>query len=394
MFKRFLIGILFLCLITSFFYGKSSKDAENFSNEYSKILDDYKKKIKTVKTREAYDTLIKNTKKELENILIKYKNSPESDELELLKSKVLIDLFKLKEAEEKVNKLITKKSKLIHDAKMVKVQIFIYKKKINDAHAIFAPIEGKVKRGKNYFNTLLYFALYLKDINLREKYANRFLNAKDLPEELSDLKANAYQSLSMIAIERKNLGKAKEMLQKAISLTKNPRMKQSLESELEQLKFLGKPAPSISADVWINSRSMTLESLKGKVVVVDFWATWCNPCRTVIPVLADIYKKYKNKGLVVIGFTKLYGRYRDEKETRASVTKDEEVSLIKKFSERHQINYPVAISFEGKDFETYKISGIPSMIFINKNGNIEYIKIGAGQPQFIRDKIEELLGIK
>ena len=109
MFKRFLIGILFLCLITSFFYGKSSKDAENFSNEYSKILDDYKKKIKTVKTREAYDTLIKNTKKELENILIKYKNSPESDELELLKSKVLIDLFKLKEAEEKVNSFMMQK---------------------------------------------------------------------------------------------------------------------------------------------------------------------------------------------------------------------------------------------------------------------------------------------
>ena len=105
-------------------------------------------------------------------ILKKYKNHPESDELELLRSKVLIDLFKLNEAEEKVNKLIRKKSKIINDARMAKVQILIRKKNMDEALKIFKPIEGKVKRGREYHDVLLYFAFYSDNINVREEYSN------------------------------------------------------------------------------------------------------------------------------------------------------------------------------------------------------------------------------
>src|SRR5688572_15872637 len=68
--------------------------------------------------------------------------------------------------------------------------------------------------------------------------------------------------------------------------------------------LLGKEAPEIKADGWLNSeKGVKLADLRGKPVVVEFWATWCPPCRKSIPHLAELYKKHKDAGLVIVGLT-------------------------------------------------------------------------------------------
>ena len=67
---------------------------------------------------------------------------------------------------------------------------------------------------------------------------------------------------------------------------------------------VGQPAPEISAKSWFNAPSnLSLAALRGKIVVVEFWATWCPPCRTSIPHLNALQKDWASKGVVIIGLT-------------------------------------------------------------------------------------------
>jgi len=65
----------------------------------------------------------------------------------------------------------------------------------------------------------------------------------------------------------------------------------------------GRVAPPIQAQGWLNGQAPTLESLVGKVVVVDAWASWCRPCRQKAPELVELYEKYRDRGVLFIGLT-------------------------------------------------------------------------------------------
>ena len=129
-------------------------------------------------------------------------------------------------------------------------------------------------------------------------------------------------------------------------------------------------------------------------MIIDFWAPWCPPCRQVIPTLAKDYNELKDKGLVVIGFTKLYGSYRDDIQNKGQVEAEEEKKLIQGFVERWQLAYPIAISDKGEDFNDYGVSGIPTMVFIDKAGRVYEVKVGSGDEAALTAKIRKLLAEK
>jgi len=107
--------------------------------------------------------------------------------------------------------------------------------------------------------------------------------------------------------------------------------------------------------------------------------------------LTDLYQSYRKKNLVIIGYTKLYGMYRDDVEERNKVDKAEELALIEKFIRRNKIPYPISISHEGQDYAKYFVAGIPAMILIDKSGRVNHIQMGAGQAPFVRERILQLL---
>ncbi|MFZ0390645.1 MAG: TlpA disulfide reductase family protein, partial [Calditrichia bacterium] len=120
-------------------------------------------------------------------------------------------------------------------------------------------------------------------------------------------------------------------------------------------------------------------------------APWCAPCRAVIPAIAESYRQMQDKGLEVIGYTRLYGSYRDDQQNAGEVPPEKEISLTKEFVKRFKIGYPVAIAEKQDVFEKYHIRGIPTMIFIDKKGRIADFKIGSGNPALIQEKIESML---
>ncbi|MBI5474677.1 MAG: TlpA family protein disulfide reductase [Ignavibacteriae bacterium] len=119
------------------------------------------------------------------------------------------------------------------------------------------------------------------------------------------------------------------------------------------------PAPNFKLKTH-EGKTVELAKLKGKLVVVNFWATWCPPCRREIPGFLDVYKQYKTKGLEIVG-----------------VALDQDGwSVVKPYVDQAKMNYPVVIG----DFNLANAYGgvesIPTTFVIDKRGNIIQRHIG------------------
>lgn len=125
----------------------------------------------------------------------------------------------------------------------------------------------------------------------------------------------------------------------------------------------------------LNGEIVELEQLRGKVVVLNFWATWCGPCRAEIPGFLDAYKHYRDKGVEIIGVSLDQG---SEEEVRS-------------FVQRYEINYPVVIG-DGSIAKLYGgIQAIPTTFFIDRSGKIRGKHIGYMSKQQVKMAIEKLL---
>ncbi len=128
-----------------------------------------------------------------------------------------------------------------------------------------------------------------------------------------------------------------------------------------------------------DGKTIKLSSLKGKVVILDFWATWCPPCRKGIPELVEFKKKYGNKGVEIIGISVDTDGGRD--------TKSDVVPFVKEY----KINYPVAYFTQAVTQMYGGIESIPTMFIIDKQGKIAGRFVGALTKEELEIKVKKLL---
>jgi peroxiredoxin len=105
----------------------------------------------------------------------------------------------------------------------------------------------------------------------------------------------------------------------------------------------------------MHGKDVNLASHKGKVILLDFWATWCGPCKLEIPGFVELQNKYKDRGLVVLG-----------------LSVDDPVEKLKPFADQFKMNYPVLVGADRDDFQSAygPIWGIPTTFLIGRDGNI------------------------
>src|SRR5947209_10740664 len=105
-----------------------------------------------------------------------------------------------------------------------------------------------------------------------------------------------------------------------------------------KISLIGQTAPEIIVGKWLNSEPLTLSKLRGRVVVLEFWATWCKPCEEVVPMLNNLHDEHAKRGLVVAALTRHYMAYPGTEEER-----EREAGLISKYIEEQAIKYAVGI---------------------------------------------------
>lgn len=170
------------------------------------------------------------------------------------------------------------------------------------------------------------------------------------------------------------------------------------QKRLEEL--VGKPAMPLSAEAWVNGAPLTDEDLKGKVVMLDFFAIWCGPCIATFPHLRELEKEYGDKGLEIIGVTGYYNYAWNEERMSpapsqgAEVSHKDEQAMLQKFAASHELKHIFAIDPEGKMSTYYGVSGIPHMVLIDREGKVAMVKVGSGEAnaKAIEAKLKELLG--
>lgn len=138
------------------------------------------------------------------------------------------------------------------------------------------------------------------------------------------------------------------------------------------------PAAEINA-VFLNSDNhLTLAGLKGKVVILDFWATWCGPCRSEIPSLVKLYNEYHARGLELLGLS-------------VEANDGQPRDYFNKFISSYAIPYPIGLA-SMDTLKNYGINPIPTTFFVDKSGKVALSFVGAHPEDDFSAAIEKLLG--
>jgi len=157
-------------------------------------------------------------------------------------------------------------------------------------------------------------------------------------------------------------------------------------------KLLDETAPELpSVDQWFPGERKTLADLKGKVVLLDFWAVWCGPCFDAFPSLIEWQQEFGPEGLEILGVTRYYGA-----ENGLPSDNPSELIYMKSFRERHGLPYDFVVAKDQSMQLLYGATALPTAVLIDRKGVIRYIEPGTSSTRLeqMREIIVKLLAEK
>jgi len=170
-----------------------------------------------------------------------------------------------------------------------------------------------------------------------------------------------------------------------------------LNSLYAQGKLIGSDAPELDFNWVSKGKAQKLSDYKGKVVVVDFWATWCGPCVGSFPNIRELQKRYKGYPVEIIGVTSLQGRHIDRSSGKPQFIDTEgnpqkEYNLMKDFMKNMDMTWTVAFSDQKVFNPEYGVNGIPHVAIIDPQGKVRYNVLRPYEaPYHEAEKIDALL---
>lgn len=234
-----------------------------------------------------------------------------------------------------------------------------------------------------YFSFRLLSARYQSYLDLGRK------------DEIVSLLNDYKQKFESIAAEREeNVPEDEEEAKEYSRITQSyARLGNAMQSGLARITVMNSEAPGFNFTHFFNTEPVDLEVLRGRVVLIDFWATWCGPCIGTFPELREIHEQYKDKGLFVLGVTGFQGSMSNHGGERLTeLSEEEELTLMPGFLKHQNVTWPIAFSDRNCYDLEYGITGIPTSVIIDKQGIVRLFTHPANKDEIIA-LIEELLAI-
>jgi thiol-disulfide isomerase/thioredoxin len=165
---------------------------------------------------------------------------------------------------------------------------------------------------------------------------------------------------------------------------------QAVQAKEARAALIGKPAAELDFKWSSRDGLKKLSDLKGKVVVLDFWATWCGPCVASFPQVRELTAHYKDMDVVVIGVTSIQGNMvgPDAQPIDTKGNPEREMALMKDYIKAKDITWPVVFSEQPVFNPAYGITGIPHMAIIAPDGTVRHSGLHPAEPH--ADKVRKI----
>jgi thiol-disulfide isomerase/thioredoxin len=159
-----------------------------------------------------------------------------------------------------------------------------------------------------------------------------------------------------------------------------------LRDRASQVALLGMGAPEISIKHWLKGEPATLSSLRGQVVLLEFWATWCKPCREMFKKLKELDEAHRARGLEIVAITRHYLAERNNAQSEA-----DELTLMRNTIEEQGVRFRVGVAEDEGLQELYGAIGLPTLALIDRRGIVRYAHFGGGPDTDFENLLDECL---
>ncbi len=153
-----------------------------------------------------------------------------------------------------------------------------------------------------------------------------------------------------------------------------------------QVALIGKHAPEISVKQWLAGSPATIKDLRGRVVLLEFWATWCKPCAEMFPKLKLLHEEYNELGLEIIALTR---HYFAERSLASSV--EEELNLMRSVIAQHDVRFRAGVVEDERTQAIYGATGLPTLVLIDREGIVRDAGPGGGDDTRFKELLRKFL---